>query len=85
MKTAELTTFVAKSGNVALIEIKGACASSRVLEITWDEPPSKKDIREYNNWYAQSNPESTVVSHYVEDDDARGALIDSLLHGGTRN
>ena len=52
----ETHTFHAKSGNVALLTIKGYRGDLVVVDVSWDHTPSKKDIRACNEWFASLSP-----------------------------
>ncbi len=79
-------TFVAKSGNVALMEIKGKRGNAEVVDVEWHRKPSKKDMREVDEWW-QNNRTGCIgtASALIEDPSERKATIDQLLYGGQRN
>ncbi len=79
-------TFVAKSGNVALMEIKGKRGNIEAVDVTWDHRPSKKDMRDCDAWWETNRPGCVgVVSALIESPDDRRAVIDEVLYGGQRN
>ncbi len=78
-------TFTAKSGNVALIEIKGIRGDLQVVDVEWDHRPSKKDMRECDAWWASRPEVIGVASIQVGSAVEARAIHDEALFGGQRN
>lgn len=79
-------TFVSKSGNVALARVEGRRGRLDVIDVMWDKPASKKDIRECNAWFAKENPQyAGILATQINDATERRQFIDGVLFGGQRN
>ncbi len=78
-------TFVAKSGNVAIMEVKGRRGNAKVVDIGWAKRPTKKDIRECDAYWRKQPHCIGTTNVLIENPQERKGVIDEILYGGRRN
>lgn len=78
-----MITFTSKRGNVAIVTERLSLDQKRlVVDIEWATPPSRKDLKDFKQWWTENTGEEPAAIVVIEDEAERKAAGANYLTSG---